>query len=76
MQKNKGDFMNSTVKRLLTFFIGVPLVLAFVYFDFYNHLPTTLHNAGGEINKISSKMSFSAGIYLRINPSFLIKKFE
>ena len=44
--------------------------------DFYNHLPTTLHNAGGEINKISSKMSFSAGIYLRINPSFLIKKFE
>ena len=34
--------MSSTVKRLLTFFIGVPLVLAFVYFDIYNHLPLNI----------------------------------
>lgn len=42
--------------------------------DIYNHLP---------VNSVSSKerireevtTSFSAGIYLRINPSFFLKKF-
>lgn len=30
--------MNKVAKRLLTFFIGVPLVIALVYFDYLNHL--------------------------------------
>lgn len=30
--------MNKVAKRLLTFFIGVPLVIAIVYFDYLNHL--------------------------------------
>lgn len=30
--------MNKVVKRLLTFFIGVPLVLFIVWFDYLNHL--------------------------------------
>lgn len=30
--------MNILAKRLLTFFIGVPLVLFLVFFDFYNHI--------------------------------------
>lgn len=31
--------MNKTGKRLLTFFIGIPIVLAIVYVDYLNHLP-------------------------------------
>ena len=31
--------MNKVVKRLLTFFIGVPLILFLVCFDFFSHLP-------------------------------------
>ena len=31
--------MSKVVKRLLTFFIGIPLVLAVVFCDFLNHLP-------------------------------------
>ena len=31
--------MSKVVKRLLTFFIGVPLVLAIVFCDYLNHLP-------------------------------------
>ena len=30
--------MNKTGKRLLTFFIGMPIVLAIVFFDYMNHL--------------------------------------
>lgn len=30
--------MSKVAKRLLTFFIGLPLVIAIVFFDFYNHL--------------------------------------
>ena len=30
--------MNKVAKRLLTFFIGVPLVIGVVYFDYLNHL--------------------------------------
>ncbi len=31
--------MNKVVKRLLTFFIGIPIVLAIVFCDYLNHLP-------------------------------------
>jgi phosphatidate cytidylyltransferase len=31
--------MNKVIKRLLTFFIGTPLVLAIVFCDYLNHLP-------------------------------------
>lgn len=31
--------MNKVVKRLLTFFIGLPIVLAIVFCDYLNHLP-------------------------------------
>ena len=31
--------MNKVIKRLLTFFIGIPIVLAIVFCDFLNHLP-------------------------------------
>lgn len=31
--------MSKTIKRLLTFFIGIPLVIAIVFCDFLNHLP-------------------------------------
>ena len=31
--------MNKVVKRLLTFFIGVPIVLSIVFCDYLNHLP-------------------------------------
>ena len=44
--------------------------------DVYTHLPVTIQKIGQENIKTSSKTSFSAGIYLRINPSFLIKRFE
>lgn len=37
--------MSKTVKRLLTFFIGIPLVLVIVFTDVFNHLP--LHIAIG-----------------------------
>lgn len=31
--------MNKVIKRLLTFFIGIPLVLSIVFCDYLNHLP-------------------------------------
>ena len=31
--------MSKVIKRLLTFFIGIPLVLAIVFCDYLNHLP-------------------------------------
>ena len=31
--------MNKVIKRLLTFFIGIPIVLAIVFCDYLNHLP-------------------------------------
>lgn len=31
--------MSKVVKRLLTFFIGIPIVLAIVFCDYLNHLP-------------------------------------
>lgn len=34
-----GGNMNKLVKRLLTFFIGIPLVLGIVFMDYWNHLP-------------------------------------
>ena len=43
--------------------------------DLYAHLPATLHGTDREGQRSGSATSFSAGIYLRVNPSFLIKKF-
>jgi phosphatidate cytidylyltransferase len=34
--------MSTTVKRILTFIIGVPAVLIFVFLNLYNHLPLNL----------------------------------
>ena len=34
--------MSKTGQRLLTFFIGVPLILAIVFFDFLHHLPANI----------------------------------
>ncbi len=31
--------MNKLIQRLLIFFVGIPVVLAFVYFDAFTHLP-------------------------------------
>ena len=31
--------MSKVVKRLLTFFIGIPIVLLIVFCDYLNHLP-------------------------------------
>ena len=44
--------------------------------DVYQHLSVDKFGPGaGEVGKSGSATSFSAGIYFRINPSFLIKKF-
>ena len=43
--------------------------------DIYAHLPATLRGTEQDGYKTFTKTSFSAGIYLRVNPSFLIKKF-
>lgn len=43
--------------------------------DIYEHLPAVLRGTELDGRKSSAQTSFSAGIYLRINPSFLIKKF-
>lgn len=42
--------------------------------DIYQHLPVTVNTAEGS-HKQESALSFSFGVYFRINPSFLIKKF-
>ena len=31
--------MNKLTQRLLTFFIGIPIVLGIVFIDYWNHLP-------------------------------------
>ena len=39
-QKGKEtNFMNKVAKRLLTFFIGTPIILLIVFCDYLNHLP-------------------------------------
>lgn len=43
-------------------------------FDYYQHLSTTARTPEGTINKKASN-SFSIGAYLRLNTSFLIKRF-
>ena len=44
--------------------------------DVYQHLSVNKFGpAAGEVGKSGSATSFSAGVYLRINPSFLIKRF-
>lgn len=44
--------------------------------DIYEHLPVVFHGTNQEGYKSHAKTSFSAGICLRVNPSFLIKKFR
>lgn len=43
--------------------------------DIYHHMPHFIKTSEGETEKANGATSFSAGIYFRINPSFLIKKF-
>lgn len=43
--------------------------------DVYQSLSTTIHRPDAGSAPLGSATSFSAGVYLRINPSFLIKKF-
>ncbi|MCL3849982.1 MULTISPECIES: hypothetical protein [Parabacteroides] len=44
--------------------------------DIYQHLPVNMYEQGVDgVSKSGSATSFSAGVYLRINPSFLIKSF-
>lgn len=44
--------------------------------DVYQHLPVNMYEKGVEaISNAGRATSFSAGIYFRINPSFLIKRF-
>ena len=43
--------------------------------DIYEHLPVVFRGTEQDGYKSFAKTSFSAGIYLRVNPSFLIKKF-
>lgn len=44
--------------------------------DIFQHLPVNMYEPGKEGVSISGRAtSFSAGVYLRINPSFLIKSF-
>lgn len=43
--------------------------------DVYQHLSKTMNLPDGGSQKLGSATSFSAGVYLRINPSFLIKQF-
>jgi len=43
--------------------------------DIYEHLPVVFRGTEQNGYKSFAKTSFSAGIYLRVTPSFLIKKF-
>lgn len=44
--------------------------------DIFQHLPVNMYEPGKEGTSISGRAtSFSAGVYLRVNPSFLIKSF-
>lgn len=44
--------------------------------DVFQHFASTLNDPEAGSSKVGSATSFSAGIYLRINPTFLIKKFQ
>lgn len=43
--------------------------------DIYQRLSTTMNDPETGVTPVGSSTSFSAGVYFRINPSFLIKKF-
>ena len=43
--------------------------------DAYQFFPGTMRSANGELTSPGSTTSFSVGVYFRINPSFLLKKF-
>ena len=44
--------------------------------DVYQSIPGTMTKADGEMINPGSSTSFSFGVFLRVNPSFLIKKFK
>lgn len=44
--------------------------------DLYYSMPGTMTMPGGEMVNPGKTTSFSAGVFLRVNPSFLIKKFK
>ena len=43
--------------------------------DLYGVLPAETYSETNGWNRSGAKVSFSAGVYLRVNPSFLLKKF-
>lgn len=43
--------------------------------DVFHHLSGDMNDADGVKQPMGSATSFTAGVYMRINPSFLIKKF-
>lgn len=44
--------------------------------DIYYSIPGAMTMPSGELTYPGNAMSFSAGVYLRVNPSFLLKKFK
>ena len=44
--------------------------------DLYYSMPGTMKLASGELVPEGSMTNFSFGVYLRVNPAFLIKKFK
>ncbi|MGM9759547.1 MAG: hypothetical protein ACI30I_05455 [Parabacteroides sp.] len=47
-----------------------------IHADLYLESPRRATRADGEVTRCSRASSFAAGVCLRVNPSFLIKKFE
>lgn len=43
--------------------------------DVFHHLSGDMNDADGVKQPMGNATSFTAGVYMRINPSFLIKKF-
>jgi hypothetical protein len=44
--------------------------------ELYNSFACTMTNSDGEVLRASNNANFSFGVYLRANPTFLIKKFK
>lgn len=47
-----------------------------IHADAYSNLSVDAHIAGGESYREKSKLSIAAGIYFRVNPSYLIKRYK
>lgn len=43
--------------------------------DIFNTLPTDDFTVGDKVYRNNNQLSLAAGIYLRVKPSFLLKKF-